>query len=139
VQAAIHNMGDGYAGFLRVVATAWLPLEGEDFNTVLGTFRPRVDAVQEEPDGQEVLDVFETLEFEDPAGFIVEDYEPPPHSSGTMVRGGIDIIPGHCKSLPSFLVFCFKLFELKSKMRIPHNNGCEHFCICSNKNKNWTL
>ena len=88
VQAAIHNMGDGYAGFLRVVATAWLPLEGEDFNTVLVTFRPRVDAVQEEPDGGEGLDVFETLEFEDPAGFIVEDYEPPPHSSGTMVRGG---------------------------------------------------
>jgi hypothetical protein len=80
VQAAIQERGDDYTAFLQVVATAWLPLEGEDFNTVVGTFRPRADANPVEVDDEEL------------AEFRLEVYIPPPHSSGTMVHDGIGLI-----------------------------------------------
>ena len=80
VQAAIQERGDDYTAFLQVVTTAWLPLEGEDFNTVVGTFRPRADAQTVEVDDEEL------------AEFRLEVYIPPPHSSGTMVHDGIDLI-----------------------------------------------
>jgi hypothetical protein len=88
VQAAIQESGDDYEGFLQVVGTAWLPLEGEDFNTVLGIFRLRTDA-----------NPVEILVFEEPAEFEIEVYIPPPHSSGTMVHDGIGMNPLQCKMI----------------------------------------
>ena len=80
VKAAIQEKGDDYTAFLQVMATAWLPLEGQDFNTVSGIFRPRADA-----NSSEVYN-------EEQAEFRLEVYIPPPHSSGTMVHDGIDLI-----------------------------------------------
>jgi hypothetical protein len=83
VKAAIQEKGDDYTAFLQVMATAWLPLEGQDFNTVSGIFRPRADA-----NSSEVYN-------EEQAEFRLEVYIPPPHSSGTMVHDGIDLIGSH--------------------------------------------
>jgi hypothetical protein len=83
VKAAIQEKGDDYTAFLQVMATAWLPLEGQDFNTVSGIFRPRDDA--------NLSEVYN----EEQAEFRVEVYTPPPHSSGTMVHDGIDLIGSH--------------------------------------------
>ncbi len=92
VQAAIHERGDDLTAFLQVVATAWLPLENEDFNTVVGTFGPRANFLhdaedEEEPDEYEEDE--ELDEYEDDGEldeYRLEVYIPPPCSSGTMVQ-----------------------------------------------------
>jgi hypothetical protein len=98
VQAELRNLGGGRDAFHRVVTMAWLPLEGEDFNTVLGIFRPHQRVVEEEE--AEAEEEVEDEEWEDPES-DEEEFVFAHHTTGTMVDGTTIVVAGREPREPS--------------------------------------